>query len=273
MSKPWFSSQPKACSHWSSHQSSRSRARSVSATSAGSLGYSAQLRPPTIQIVPLTIELGPRPLRPSNVSLEEPSFSLRYGADRIVAENCLADEARRVVNRDAGNFFPDHRAHPRASEERAEAGRCVLACRMAVRARSLWLETGRRAPLRLACPHVVACICAALIGANVRASDNRAQEKSWKPHTKSKGYVKQVGGDAGIRTLDRALQPYNGLANRRLQPLGHVSRAQSAPSDMPDTSARCKRSVPGRTRTRAVQPKGQNASKLIRRGRTASNRA
>jgi hypothetical protein len=31
------------------------------------------------------------------------------------------------------------------------------------------------------------------------------------------------GGDGGIRTLDRALQPYNGLANRRLQPLGHVS--------------------------------------------------
>ena len=27
----------------------------------------------------------------------------------------------------------------------------------------------------------------------------------------------------GIRTLDRALQPYNGLANRRLQPLGHIS--------------------------------------------------
>jgi hypothetical protein len=32
-----------------------------------------------------------------------------------------------------------------------------------------------------------------------------------------------VGGDGGIRTLDRTLQPYNGLANRRLQPLGHVS--------------------------------------------------
>src|SRR5262245_3817181 len=31
------------------------------------------------------------------------------------------------------------------------------------------------------------------------------------------------GGDGGIRTLDRPLQAYNGLANRRLQPLGHVS--------------------------------------------------
>ena len=31
-------------------------------------------------------------------------------------------------------------------------------------------------------------------------------------------------GEGGIRTLDRAFQPYNGLANRRLQPLGHLSR-------------------------------------------------
>jgi hypothetical protein len=42
-----------------------------------------------------------------------------------------------------------------------------------------------------------------------------------------------AGGDGGIRTLDRALQPYNGLANRRLQPLGHVSGS----ADMPDASA------------------------------------
>ena len=32
----------------------------------------------------------------------------------------------------------------------------------------------------------------------------------------------------GIRTLDRALQPYNGLANRRLQPLGHVSKGDKS---------------------------------------------
>ena len=31
------------------------------------------------------------------------------------------------------------------------------------------------------------------------------------------------GGERGIRTPGRALQPYNGLANRRLQPLGHLS--------------------------------------------------
>jgi hypothetical protein len=31
------------------------------------------------------------------------------------------------------------------------------------------------------------------------------------------------GGEAGIRTLGRAFRPYNGLANRRLQPLGHLT--------------------------------------------------
>src|ERR1700675_2555283 len=32
-----------------------------------------------------------------------------------------------------------------------------------------------------------------------------------------------TGGEGGIRTLDRVVRPYNGLANRRLQPLGHLS--------------------------------------------------
>ena len=31
------------------------------------------------------------------------------------------------------------------------------------------------------------------------------------------------GGEAGIRTLGRGLSPYNGLANRRLKPLGHLT--------------------------------------------------
>src|ERR1035437_3100369 len=31
------------------------------------------------------------------------------------------------------------------------------------------------------------------------------------------------GGEAGIRTLDTGLSPYNGLANRRLRPLGHLT--------------------------------------------------
>src|SRR5882724_11456775 len=47
------------------------------------------------------------------------------------------------------------------------------------------------------------------------------------------------GGAGGIRTLDRALQPYNGLANRRLQPLGH----SSVRADMPDAEARRKRQI------------------------------
>src|ERR1700753_1915498 len=39
------------------------------------------------------------------------------------------------------------------------------------------------------------------------------------------------GGAGGIRPLDRLLQAYNGLANRRLQPLGH----SSVRADMPDS--------------------------------------
>jgi hypothetical protein len=34
---------------------------------------------------------------------------------------------------------------------------------------------------------------------------------------------KKSGGEGGIRTLDTGFGPYNGLANRRLQPLGHLS--------------------------------------------------
>ena len=49
------------------------------------------------------------------------------------------------------------------------------------------------------------------------------------------------GGAGGIRTLDRALQPYNGLANRRLQPLGH----SSVEPDMPDAGVGRKRQISG----------------------------
>jgi hypothetical protein len=35
------------------------------------------------------------------------------------------------------------------------------------------------------------------------------------------------GGEGGIRTPDTGVSPYNGLANRRLQPLGHLSGGQS----------------------------------------------
>jgi hypothetical protein len=57
-----------------------------------------------------------------------------------------------------------------------------------------------------------------------------------------------AGGDGGIRTLDRALQPYNGLANRRLQPLGHISgrnaRRDICPTHPPIASVR-RRSLAG----------------------------
>ena len=67
----------------------------------------------------------------------------------------------------------------------------------------------------------------------------------------------QIGGDGGIRTLDRALQPYNGLANRRLQPLGHVSardaRREVCPTHPPIASAggrpkqaRCRKALLGK---------------------------
>src|SRR5687768_10652767 len=36
-------------------------------------------------------------------------------------------------------------------------------------------------------------------------------------------------GEAGIRTRERGLTPYNGLANRRLQPLGHLSGRRRTP--------------------------------------------
>ena len=38
----------------------------------------------------------------------------------------------------------------------------------------------------------------------------------------------KTGGEGGIRTLDRGLSPYNGLANRRLRPLGHLSGGRIA---------------------------------------------
>src|SRR3954454_19018745 len=36
-------------------------------------------------------------------------------------------------------------------------------------------------------------------------------------------FLMQENGETGIRTPDTGLTPYNGLANRRLQPLGHLS--------------------------------------------------
>ena len=41
--------------------------------------------------------------------------------------------------------------------------------------------------------------------------------------------IKGSGGEGGIRTLDTGVSPYNGLANRRLQPLGHLSGVRNLP--------------------------------------------
>src|ERR1700704_5671232 len=56
---------------------------------------------------------------------------------------------------------------------------------------------------------------------------------------RAEAQAKAGGGAGGVRTPDRALQPYNGLANPRLQPLGH----SSGRVDMPDAVASRKRQV------------------------------
>src|ERR1700730_8722562 len=45
-------------------------------------------------------------------------------------------------------------------------------------------------------------------------------------------------GGGGIRTPDRVLKPYNGLANRRLQPLGHPSRGSEVRQPADDAQRR-----------------------------------
>src|SRR5436309_9730805 len=45
-------------------------------------------------------------------------------------------------------------------------------------------------------------------------------------------------GEGGIRTPDRGISPYNGLANRRLQPLGHLSPPAAEVSSEPTSPAR-----------------------------------
>jgi hypothetical protein len=66
------------------------------------------------------------------------------------------------------------------------------------------------------------------------------------------------GGEAGIRTLGTAFRPYNGLANRRLQPLGHLTawelpsilRVFPVKAELPRSTV--PRSVPRRPATPAL---------------------
>jgi hypothetical protein len=77
------------------------------------------------------------------------------------------------------------------------------------------------------------------VGTNkVAASDHKLRDRLL---LRVSGQIRNTGGAGGIRTLDRALQPYNGLANRRLQPLGH----SSIRADMPDAGASRKRQISG----------------------------
>jgi hypothetical protein len=68
-------------------------------------------------------------------------------------------------------------------------------------------------------------ILEAIYAASGRIADNRAAvKKTW--HFEKTALLEGIadaGGEGGIRTPDRGVSPYNGLANRRLQPLGHLS--------------------------------------------------
>src|SRR5204863_5921078 len=80
--------------------------------------------------------------------------------------------------------------------------------------------------------------------------------RSCPPATRSRA---KGGGDGGIRTLDRALQPYNGLANRRLQPLGH----SSVEADMPDARASRKRQIQIVARNEIRRPRWQDRDAFV----------
>jgi hypothetical protein len=53
--------------------------------------------------------------------------------------------------------------------------------------------------------------------------DQSRRERKRKAEQLRFGTARREYGEAGIRTRDTSLTPYNGLANRRLQPLGHLS--------------------------------------------------
>ena len=57
----------------------------------------------------------------------------------------------------------------------------------------------------------------------------------------------QTGGEAGIRTLGTAFEPYNGLANRRFRPLSHLTAELTIVAQELADSAIC-RDPPGPTR-------------------------
>ena len=60
------------------------------------------------------------------------------------------------------------------------------------------------------------------VDAGIRTAAGQGQPESQIPDP-NPGDDASNGGEAGIRTLDTGFGPYNGLANRRLQPLGHLT--------------------------------------------------
>jgi hypothetical protein len=96
--------------------------------------------------------------------------------------------------------------------------------------------------VRTVCGTVVSRMRAPSLGTDLGTEPCRPAIK----HNQCNQLLDLSGGAGGIRTLDRALQPYNGLANRRLQPLGH----SSGKADMPDAGASRKRQMPAVARLR-----------------------
>src|SRR6266571_4995141 len=53
----------------------------------------------------------------------------------------------------------------------------------------------------------------------------------------NQGDLDSTGGEGGIRTPGRGFSPYNGLANRRIQPLCHLSADGPAEESRPNASS------------------------------------
>src|SRR3954454_5091585 len=84
-------------------------------------------------------------------------------------------------------------------------------------------------------------------------------------------FLMQENGETGIRTRDTGLTPYNGLANRRLQPLGHLSsdwNVERYSTREQNASARCASPNPtnvsagNRANTCGLKPTGRALSAM-----------
>src|SRR6266568_8935201 len=60
--------------------------------------------------------------------------------------------------------------------------------------------------------------------------------------------LQETGGEGGIRTPGRSFSPYNGLANRRIQPLCHLSAVGPAEKNRPNKTQYSIKSTQGRVR-------------------------